>query len=74
MPTIRTIRVMATETLEVEWIAIKQVPGVSPAEFEQESLVERYKAPPRTVWEARARKLGEEGEKEERGKEPWREP
>ena len=60
MPNVRTIRMMADDVLDVEWIRIRQIPGVSPPEWEQESLVERYTVPPGATWEAQTGKKDKE--------------
>lgn len=50
---VHTIRIVEGEALDVEWIRLKRIPEVFPPEFEQESLVMRYTAPPEATWEAR---------------------
>src|SRR5262245_33243248 len=49
----RAIRVLATETLDVKWIRMRQLPGVSPPQSESETLTMRYTAPPDATWQAR---------------------
>jgi hypothetical protein len=65
MPIVQTVRIPESTVLEVQWFRLKQIPGVSPPEWEREIMVERYTAPPEAVWDARRRFEEEEKEKEE---------